>query len=886
MKMKQTLALLTFGGAMLMLAACGSDVKMSGDASERKTAKAVIRVVNNLTSQPLDSAKVLLQGQKSPVAVDANGIASFSDLDAGTYTVQVVRNGYASRIASFNISSNVDQRVEMQDVSVPVRLPKIGQKKSGSVYVIDANGNQVAAKGANLFIDLGADTYMKSLYTTTADDSGKYSFDSLPEGVQMYVGMYEYTLNGSQFPRVSAIAVVPATPLTNTLAVTTSVVERSQDSLIVIVDGKALTTGSIANLVVDVTDHLTGQPVAGVSVVLEGTTKTATTDAVGQAMFTGVEQSRYTVRVKKDSTYANVRLQANCVNSSVTTSSSIQTCEYKVYLPKIGVKLSGSVHYDSLGSVRAAANVPVNIDLSAVAASLGTSGALGDGVVSWVTPTITTTTDANGAFSFSGLPEGIAVSAKNAQFQRGQLLYVSATVAGYASTTRVEDQLLPGTAVALAPTFTEGSLAVIASDSLTTDHDTISVTFNLALNTSKVTTKINGSELIYQSWSTDGKSVRLIPLSGKWAPLPAANSIDFTTITTQAGQTSGNIPLSRKVNEPILALVKENNTDSLDSNSEVALYTFSTGLDSAKTFVHVYSTNLAGNPEILVNTTYSSDHKTVQILPQSGHWDVTDKYFAVINGTTKNNQVVAISIGSVAAAGIEVFKAQKTPKAITALNVVGYSFNTATNVSTAHLKWTSSDTVMAYEGFGAIGTNPFVSLGDFQTTRFDTTADYALTLAGVDVADPRKVDAMSIMIKARNDYGIATHLYGVASPTVSLAPSATSPATVVITQSTNGVDNKTTDVTVTATAGASEDYYIIRVFAVNPDGSLATGSPVYTADQVVVAPATTPISFTVPPQTSGTHLKTFVRPIKRQTVAGYDAVIGNWQSAATYYAVP
>jgi len=106
MKMKQTLALLTFGGAMLMLAACGSDVKMSGDASERKTAKAVIRVVNNLTSQPLDSAKVLLQGQKSPVAVDANGIASFSDLDAGTYTVQVVRNGYASRIASFNISSN------------------------------------------------------------------------------------------------------------------------------------------------------------------------------------------------------------------------------------------------------------------------------------------------------------------------------------------------------------------------------------------------------------------------------------------------------------------------------------------------------------------------------------------------------------------------------------------------------------------------------------------------------------------------------------------------------------------------------------------------------------------------------------------------------------
>ena len=147
-------------------------------------------IVDANTNTSLDSVMIIGSGSTTTYT-DSNGFYMFENLNYGDYTFVVSDSGYATIISSFNLQIPLvnDDDGMLADNANDLVLDALHHEHNMSLVTLSAglsgtvyktvNNSTVPADIATVTIDFG-NNYMPSIYMTTTDNLGKYSFSNLP----------------------------------------------------------------------------------------------------------------------------------------------------------------------------------------------------------------------------------------------------------------------------------------------------------------------------------------------------------------------------------------------------------------------------------------------------------------------------------------------------------------------------------------------------------------------------------------------------------------------------------------------------------------------------------------------------------------------------------
>ena len=316
------------------------------------------------------------------------GAFGFTAVPDGTHTVAVTTP--ADYTAVGGTSQTVAVAGGASVTNLGFALQPAGQI-SGVVYNdANANGKQDAGEGpvagATVTLDRGADGTVES--TVTTDAAGKYTFTGVPDG-----------------PNVIT-ATAPGFALDSTTVTVANGAAATQDLGLL---KQAVVTGVVFNDVNGNKVQDPGEPgLAGVTVTLDAGatgTVTTTTDAGGRYTFAGVPNGTSKIAVVAPA--GNTVTSTNPLTVAITGGSGLLGEDFAV---QVTGEVTGVVFQDkNANGVQDAGEAP----LPGVTVTLD-EGATG-------TPQFTTTTDANGKYTFTNVPNGVNV--------------VAAKLVGYTATT-------------------------------------------------------------------------------------------------------------------------------------------------------------------------------------------------------------------------------------------------------------------------------------------------------------------------------------------------------------------------------------------------------------------------------------------------------------------
>jgi len=259
-----------------------------------------------------------------------------------------------------------------------------------------------------------------------------------------------------------------------------------------------------------VRDSYTGNAIDSISITrLSYDTLTKYTDSTGYARFQGVKIGTYVYRLDKTG-YATVLLDQTVADLSGDVPR-VPDVNLDLQIPKTGAQVQGRAFYnDQNGNSVAIEGATIQLTL----------GALGN--FRWLHPILTTTTDADGNYSFTDLPEGVDYSISSRQITIADKVYSAGTpvtVSGvYSGESQKADPIvltILGNPLHVSSTNFWGSQQVGTTDSIVLNFtEPVDVS---RIQLSDIIVYESGFQvLVNASWSNTNKALTLTPVDGSW----------------------------------------------------------------------------------------------------------------------------------------------------------------------------------------------------------------------------------------------------------------------------------------------------------------------------------------------------------------------------------
>jgi len=373
--------------AAVLLAACVPSVPPSNpydkDAPLAQQARATLSgVVYDYLGQPLRSAVVKLDGPtvpvNSPLTTDESGVFNFGELIPGSYTLDVKHPNHLRQIRDLLLAAGDARTLEINLEAVPSVLTGDSGHLTG---VVQKAGELALAAAAQDHSGIVVEVIGVGTRTTT-NSAGRFDIYLAP-------GTYSLGLSASSYKSET---------VANLVVVNGATTEASAAPIVLLAN-----PGSVSGTVTLEGAAVLGN--SGISVSLDNTASTATTDDSGTFVIDGVAAGTYTLRAAKSGFDTQT---ASGVSVRGGVQSPVSTLSLAISRGKLAgtVTLQGAVGGDNSGAVVSIASTAY----SAVSTS-------------------------SGSFEIVGIPAGSYTVTVAKEYYAAQVLANQAVLANVTSTT-------------------------------------------------------------------------------------------------------------------------------------------------------------------------------------------------------------------------------------------------------------------------------------------------------------------------------------------------------------------------------------------------------------------------------------------------------------------
>ena len=188
----------SFAAAAAFLSACDSTVtNINDDAKAEGTI--TVKVVDNHSGAALSGVTVYSVTDDKAIIADSLGLSVWKDQTLGDHSYQVSKDGYATVQVLVNLAEQGQGDVpRVGDVVATVPMYKAGVQAKGIVLYNDDKGKTNGASGVTVYANLPKEFVPCELSVKT-DENGEYSFEKLPEGVEVQISVGQETINSKTY---------------------------------------------------------------------------------------------------------------------------------------------------------------------------------------------------------------------------------------------------------------------------------------------------------------------------------------------------------------------------------------------------------------------------------------------------------------------------------------------------------------------------------------------------------------------------------------------------------------------------------------------------------------------------------------------------------------
>ena len=195
MRLKYAFSLVT---AAALLAACDSTVTNTNDDAKAE-GNITIMVVDNHSGAALSGATVYSVTDDKAVVGDSLGRSVWKKRALGDHSFQVSKDGYATVHTQVTLAEQGQGDVpRVGDVVQTVPMYKAGVLAKGIVLYNDDKGKLNAASKVTVYANLPPE-FVPSELSTQTNDKGEYSFDNLPEGVEIAISVGQELIDSKKY---------------------------------------------------------------------------------------------------------------------------------------------------------------------------------------------------------------------------------------------------------------------------------------------------------------------------------------------------------------------------------------------------------------------------------------------------------------------------------------------------------------------------------------------------------------------------------------------------------------------------------------------------------------------------------------------------------------
>ena len=195
MRFEHIISILASGA---IIAACDSTVTNINDEA-KADGTITLRVVDNHSGAALSEVTVYSVVDDKTVVSDDLGNSTWTGCSLGDHSFQISKEGYATvqTLVSLEEQGKGDV-VRVGDVVATIPMYKAGVVAKGIVLYTDDKGKVSAAKGVKVYADLPR-VFVPSEVSTTTSENGEYSFENLPEGVEISIYVGQQTIGSQKY---------------------------------------------------------------------------------------------------------------------------------------------------------------------------------------------------------------------------------------------------------------------------------------------------------------------------------------------------------------------------------------------------------------------------------------------------------------------------------------------------------------------------------------------------------------------------------------------------------------------------------------------------------------------------------------------------------------
>ena len=195
MRLKYAFSLVT---AAALLAACDSTVTNTNDDAKAE-GNITIMVVDNHSGAALSGATVYSVTDDKAVVGDSLGRSVWKKRALGDHSFQVSKDGYATVHTQVTLAEQGQGDVpRVGDVVQTVPMYKAGVLAKGIVLYNDDKGKLNAASKVTVYANLPPE-FVPSELSTQTNDKGEYTFDNLPEGVEIAISVGQELIDSKKY---------------------------------------------------------------------------------------------------------------------------------------------------------------------------------------------------------------------------------------------------------------------------------------------------------------------------------------------------------------------------------------------------------------------------------------------------------------------------------------------------------------------------------------------------------------------------------------------------------------------------------------------------------------------------------------------------------------
>ena len=188
----------SFAAVAAFLAACDSTVtNINDDAKAEGTI--TVKVVDNHSGAALSGVTVYSVTDDKAIIADSLGLSVWKGQALGDHSYQVSKDGYATVQILVNLAEQGQGDVpRVGDVVATVPMYKAGVQAKGIVLFNDEKGKTKGASDVTVYANLPKEFVPCELSVKT-NENGEYSFDKLPEGVEVQISVGQETINSKTY---------------------------------------------------------------------------------------------------------------------------------------------------------------------------------------------------------------------------------------------------------------------------------------------------------------------------------------------------------------------------------------------------------------------------------------------------------------------------------------------------------------------------------------------------------------------------------------------------------------------------------------------------------------------------------------------------------------